>query len=181
MNQQDIDLLRYPIGKFLKPIGFSKEFISQNIEIIDQYPGLLKNEVFHLSNEELKLIYRPGGWNIAQVVHHTADSHMNAFIRFKLTLTETTPTIKPYLQHLWAQLPDCIDVPIEASLKILEGLHLRWSTLLRTLSENDFEKKYIHPEQQREVTLYEVLALYAWHCKHHFAHVQQAKKHRGKF
>jgi hypothetical protein len=181
MNQQDIDLLRYPIGKFLKPDGLSKELISQNIEVIDQYPVLLKNEVFHLSNEELNFIYRPGGWNIVQVVHHTADSHMNAFIRFKLALTESIPTIKPYHEALWAQLPDTTGVPIEASLKILEGLHLRWSSLLRTLSEEDFGKKYFHPEQKKEVALFEVLAVYAWHCRHHLAHVQQAKKIRGKF
>ena len=153
----------------------------QNIEVIDRYPALLKSEVAGLSAGELKLTYRPDGWNILQVVHHTADSHMNAFIRFKLAITETTPTIKPYLQNLWAELPDTGNVPIEASLKILEGLHLRWSTLLRTLSEKDFEKKYFHPEQKREVELKEVLPLYAWHCKHHLTHVKQAKKYRGKF
>jgi hypothetical protein len=181
MNQQEIDILRYPIGKFSKPMEFSREIILQNIDIISQYPALVKNEVLHLSDEESKWTYRPGGWNIIQVVHHTADSHLNAFVRFKLSLTENTPTIKPYLENLWAQLPDVNDVPMEASLKILEGLHLRWSTLLRTLSEKDFEKKYFHPEQKREVMLLEVLALYAWHCRHHLAHVQQAKKYRGTF
>ena len=181
MNQHDLEVLRYPIGKFVKPDTYSAEFIAQNIEVIDRYPSLLKNEVAGLSTEELKWIYRPDGWNIVQVVHHTADSHMNAFIRFKLAITESTPAIKPYLQNLWAELPDTVTVPIEASLKILEGLHLRWSTLLRTLSEIDFEKKYFHPEQKREVELKEVLSLYAWHCKHHLAHVQQAKKYRGKF
>jgi hypothetical protein len=181
MNQQEIDILRYPIGKFLRPDGFSKERIAQNREVIYHYPALLKNEVSHLSDKELKFTYRPDGWNIAQVIHHTADSHMNAFIRFKLALTESTPTIKPYLENLWAQLPDTTQAPIDASLKILDGLHLRWSILLQTLSENDFNKKYIHPEQGREVALFEVLALYAWHCQHHLAHVQQAKKYRGEF
>ena len=181
MNQQEIDLLRYPIGKFSKPKEYSRDIILQNIEIISQYPEHLKNEVLHLSDEESKWTYRPGGWNIIQVVHHTADSHMNAFVRFKLALTESIPTIKPYHENLWAQLPDVNNVPMDASLKILEGLHLRWSTLLRTLSEKDLEKKYIHPEQNREVMLLEVLALYAWHCKHHLTHVQQAKKYRGKF
>jgi hypothetical protein len=181
MTQQEIDILRYPIGKFSKPMEFSREIILQNIEIISQYPALVKIEVHRLSDEESKLTYRPEGWNIIQVVHHTADSHMNAFVRFKLALTENTPTIKPYLENLWAQLPDVNNVPMEASLKILEGLHLRWSTLLRTLSEKDFEKKYFHPEQKREVLLLEVLALYAWHCRHHLAHVQQAKKYRGTF
>ena len=181
MTQQEIDILRYPIGKFSKPMEFSREIILQNIEIISQYPALVKNEVHRLSDEESKLTYRPEGWNIIQVVHHTADRHMNAFVRFKLALTENTPTIKPYLENLWAQLPDVNNVPMEASLKILEGLHLRWSTLLRTLSEKDFEKKYFHPEQKREVLLLEVLALYAWHCRHHLAHVQQAKKYRGTF
>jgi hypothetical protein len=181
MNQQEIDLLRYPIGKFSKPKEFSGDIILQNIETISQYPEHVKNEVLYLSEDELKWIYRPGGWNIVQVIHHTADSHMNAFVRFKLALTESTPTIKPYLENLWAQLPDVNNAPIEASLKILEGLHLRWSTLLRTLSEKDLEKKYIHPEQNREVMLLEVLAVYAWHCTHHLAHVKQAKKYQGKF
>jgi len=181
MEQQELDLLRYPIGRFVKPSGPSKELISQHIEIISQYPALLKKEAAGLTAEELKLTYRPDGWNISQVIHHTADSHMNAFVRFKLALTESTPTIKPYRENLWAQLPDTTDVPIEASLKILEGLHFRWVTLLRTLSEEDLEKKYFHPEQKKESALFDVLALYAWHCRHHLAHVQQAKRLRGKF
>jgi len=181
MNQQDLDLLRYPIGRFVKPSEVSKEIISQNIEVISQYPALLKNEVAGLPDDELKWTYRPDGWSISQVVHHTADSHMNAFVRFKLALTESTPTIKPYLENLWAQLPDSTNVPIEASLKILEGLHLRWSTLLKSLSEENFQKKYFHPEQKKEVALFEVVALYAWHCQHHMAHVQLAKKNRGSF
>jgi hypothetical protein len=181
MDQQALDRLRYPIGRFIKPEGLSKEIISQNIEIISHYPLLLKKEVANLSDEELKLTYRPDGWNISQVVHHTADSHMNAFIRFKLALTESTPTIKPYRENLWALLPDVSNVPIEASLKILEGVHLRWSSLLITMSDADFEKKYFHPEQKKEAALFEVTALYAWHCRHHLAHVQQAKKYKGKF
>jgi hypothetical protein len=181
MEQQELDILRYPIGRFVKPSGPPKELISQQIEIISQYPALLKKEVVGLTAEELKLTYRPDGWNISQVIHHTADSHMNAFVRFKLALTESTPTIKPYRENLWAQLPDTTDVPIEASLNILEGLHFRWTTLLRTLSEEDLEKKYFHPEQKKEVALFDVLALYAWHCRHHLAHVQQAKRLRGKF
>ena len=181
MNQQDLDVLRYPIGKFLRPETYSAELTAQHIEIIHRYPVLLKNEVAGLSAGELQWRYRPDGWNILQVVHHTADSHMNAFIRFKLALTESAPTIKPYHENLWAELPDTVNAPIEASLKILDGLHLRWAALLRTLSEADFEKKYFHPEQKREVELKEVLSLYAWHCKHHLAHVQQAKRNRGQF
>ena len=181
MNQERIDVLRYPIGKYVKPTGFSRDTVTQNIDVITQFPSLVRNEVSALSDEERLFPYRPEGWNIAQVVHHTADSHMNAFIRFKLALTETTPTIKPYLENLWAKLPDVTQVPINSSLNILEGLHLRWSTLLCTLSDEDLHKKYFHPEQKRESTLFEVLALYAWHCRHHLAHVQQAKKYRGKF
>jgi hypothetical protein len=181
MDQQEIDLLRYPIGKFLNPKIFSKEIASQNIEIIDHFPSLLTSEVHELSARELKFRYRPDGWTIAQVVHHAADSHMNAFVRFKLALTETTPTIKPYMENLWAQLPDVDAAPPDASLKILEGLHVRWCTLLRSLSEKDFERKYSHPAQKREIMLSEVLGLYAWHCSHHLAHVQQAKKFGEKF
>jgi len=181
MDQQELDRLRYPIGKFLKPQDSSSGLRLQNMEIISHYPALLKNEVVGLSDEELKWKYRPDGWNITQVVHHTADSHMNAYIRFKLALTESTPTIKPYHENLWAALPDSTEVSMEASVKILEGLHLRWSTLLKNLSEEEFQKKYFHPEQKKEVAIVEVLALYAWHCNHHLAHVQQAKRYRGKY
>lgn len=179
MDQQDVDRLRYPVGKYRRPEGLSTSNLQEYIEVISQYPALVRQEVTGLTDEELKWTYRPDGWNIRQVVHHTADSHMNAFVRFKLALTESTPAIKPYLEHLWAKLPDTTDVAVEASLKILEGLHLRWSTLLRSLSDADFQKKYFHPEQKKEVALLDVVALYAWHCKHHLAHVQQAKKYRG--
>ena len=181
MKQEEIDRLRYPIGKYQKPPEYANDLVIQNTEVIARCPSLVRNEVSGLSEKELKYTYRPDGWNIAQVVHHLADSHMNAFIRFKLALTESTPTIKPYLEHLWAKLPDTTQAPIEASLSILDGLHLRWSTLLQTLREEDFHKKYFHPEQKKEVALFDVLALYAWHCRHHLAHVQQAKKYRGNF
>jgi hypothetical protein len=181
MNKTDIEALKYPIGKFQRPNGHTSSFLPQWLEVIKTFPAKMRNELTGLTISEIDYIYRPGGWKIKQVVHHTADSHMNAFVRFKLTLTEDTPTIKPYRENLWAELPDTLEAPIEESLKILEGIHLRWTVLLASFSASDYEKKYLHPEQGREVSLYEAVAMYAWHCNHHLAHIRQAKKYKNTF
>lgn len=132
----------------------------------------LKNSVI----KKLALHYRPEGWTIRQVVHHCADSHSNAFTRFKLALTEENPSIKPYKENLWAELPDVTTAPVDWSLKIIANIHKRWVVLLKSMSIADFERTYFHPESNRVWKLFEVLALYAWHCNHHLAHVKQAKK-----
>lgn len=181
MTETALEELKYPIGKFKWPKEISAEDLNSWIAAIENFPAALKAEVENLSDEELNLIYRPEGWNIRQVVHHCADSHTNAFTRFKLALTEDKPIIKPYLESLWAQLPDVTHAKIEWSLQILEGLHKRWIVLLRSMNETDFKKVFVHPEHGRELKLESVTALYAWHCNHHLAHVKQAKKYNGNF
>ncbi|MEO8794912.1 MAG: YfiT family bacillithiol transferase, partial [Daejeonella sp.] len=119
--------------------------------------------------------YRPEGWTVRQVIHHLADSHMNAFIRFKLALTESNPTITPFDESLWADLPDGKKSPIDSSLKIIEGLHFRWTALLNSLSEDQFQRTYFHPDHGKKWTLENVLALYSWHSSHHLAHITSLK------
>lgn len=169
------DPLRYPIGRFERPQQYTPELLAGWIDAIAAYPAQLRAEVQHLTDAELSLTYRPGGWNIRQVVHHCADSHMNAFIRFKLALTEDAPIIKPYREELWAELPDTLTLPVEPSLQILEGLHLRWAALLRTFGAREWRSGYIHPEHGKHVGLEEATGTYAWHGKHHLAHVRLAK------
>lgn len=181
MEQSVIDTLRYPVGKYKKPEVFNADELKANIKILAEMPAKLKKEVSGLNESELQYNYRPEGWNIRQVVHHFADSHMNAFIRIKFTITEENPTIKPYHEALWAKLPDTTEAPIEWSLQILEGLHNRMVLLLNSLSEKDMHRTYIHPEYKITFALYQVVAMYAWHCNHHTAHIKQALKHKNEF
>jgi uncharacterized damage-inducible protein DinB len=173
--EQDIEKLKYPIGKFQRLENVESEQIEEWIDIIAQFPAKLRDEVKNLTELEFQKQYRPNGWTIKQVVNHCADSHMNSFIRFKLALTEETPTIKPYFEDRWAELPDTKDFPVESSLKILEGLHERWVNLLNNLSDQDLERQFRHPERSDLISLKTTIALYAWHCEHHLAHVQIAK------
>jgi hypothetical protein len=169
MNNDSLEKLKYPIGKFAFK-AYSAAERNEYINTIMDFPSQLKQAVASLSASQLQTQYRPGGWSISQVVHHCADSHMNAFIRFKLALTESKPTIKAYEEQLWAEQPDYA-VDINMSLSIIEGLHFRWATLLESMKEADFESKYIHPQSGKELDLNYMLALYDWHCKHHLAHI----------
>jgi len=175
MNE-NLEKLKYPIGKFRNPSNIGKQQIKVWIETIQNFSEKLNQEVCSLNEQELDKTYRQGGWTIKQVVNHCADSHMNSLIRFKLTLTEEIPTIKPYAENLWAELADSKNHPIESSLKILEGLHERWTTLLKSLSETDLERRYRHPVNNDLITLKAAIGLYAWHCDHHLEHVKNAKK-----
>ena len=177
----DIEKLKYPVGKFVKPEEISSDQIENWISVIDLCPSRTLLVVEVLSDVELDWILRPVGWTIRQVVLHCADSHMNAFIRFKLCLTEDTPTIKPYLQDKWAELPDGSGTTITDSLKILEGLHSRWTLLLKLLNTADLERAFQHPEYNKEISVAENISLYAWHCNHHFAHIKQALRYKGEF
>lgn len=170
----DFEKLKYPIGKYTKPDNITPEMLQDYISIIESFPQRTKQEVESLSEEQLNFTYRPEGWTIRQLVHHCADSHLNAFTRFKLALTEYKPTIKPYMEALWAELADS-GLPVEPSLKIIEGLHLRWAVLLKSMSPEDFQKSFMHPEHNRVFLLEESLALYAWHCRHHLEHIRGAK------
>lgn len=173
--EKDLDKLKYPIGKFQQPETVEKKQIEDWIKIIEEFPEKLTAEVRDLEVADLQKQYRPDGWTIMQVVNHCADSHMNSMMRFKLALTEDTPTIKPYHENLWAELSDSKVFPIESALKILEGLHERWVHLLKGLSEQDLERQFIHPESNALISIKTNIGIYAWHCEHHLAHVKNAK------
>lgn len=171
-----MDNLKYPIGKYLKPTVFTKEILETAIQVIKQFPEKIKTETSLLSDEQLDTPYRPDGWTIRQVVHHCADSHINAFIRIKMALTEERPTIKPYAEAKWAELADCKTLAIGSSLSIIENVHFRWGIILTSMSEKDFTRSFIHPEKGQELSLHESTGMYAWHCAHHLAHITQLKK-----
>lgn len=172
----ELEKLRYPIGKFTKPEFITSQILAKAIQTIADFPERLKAEVSQLSQAQLEIPYRPDGWTIRQVVHHCADSHMNCFIRVKWTLTENNPTIKFYYESLWAEGIDNKTMAIEPTLQFLEGLHYRLVFVVKNLPEIDLERTYIHPEQNKEFQLKEVICLYAWHCNHHLAHITELKK-----
>lgn len=175
----NLEQLKYPIGKYLRPNIITKEMISSWIEDISTLPTKLEGAVKNLSQEQLETPYRPDGWTLKQVVHHLADSHLNAFIRIKLALTEDQPTIKPYFEERWAELEDGKNMPIEASLKMISGIHARWTVLLKSLSDSDFERTFIHPEHGRIWRIDGVVGLYAWHGNHHLAHITETVNRNG--
>lgn len=179
MNEEEFHKLRFPIGEFVLPKKISAAIQTQHIHDIETFPERLQKEVSHLNDEQLDTAYRPNGWTIRQVIHHCADSHMNALIRFKLSLTENKPTIKPYMEHLWAELVDTKSMPIKPALNIIDGVHERWTILLKSLHPEDLQKSYIHPEYNKEYTLLEAILLYGWHCNHHLAHITELKKRKG--
>ncbi len=166
--------LSYPIGQFKYEGPYSEEQRKRFIDEIAAAPGRMREAVHGLRDSQLDTAYRPGGWTVRQVTHHIADSHMNAYIRFKLALTEPNPTIKPYNEKLWADLPD-MKGPVETSLVLLEAVHHRWVTVLRAMTPDQFEWKLKHPEHG-EMTLDQLLGMYAWHGKHHVAHVTSLRK-----
>ncbi len=177
----DLEQLKYPIGKFVRGTkADTPERIAACIAAVEAFPGKLRTEVAHLSDAQLDTPYRPGGWTVRQLVHHIADSHGQAPGRFKLALTEDTPTIKPYKEALWAELADARTMPVEPSLRIIEGLHARWAVVVRNMAPADFQRGFLHPEQQnREIILAEALELYVWHGSHHLAHITVLKSQRG--
>ncbi len=172
---ENIDTLRYPIGRFQKPKHIDKGIIRDWISVIEEFPMKLNSEVHNLTENQLEKQYRPNGWTIRQIVNHCADSHMNSFIRFKLALTEQIPVIKPYFEDRWAELCDTKMFPVTSSLKILEGLHERWIYLLYSLSDEDLERQFEHPETGELISLKMNIGIYAWHCEHHLAHIKNAK------
>ncbi|MFT4534055.1 MAG: hypothetical protein ACJA1A_000218 [Saprospiraceae bacterium] len=174
----DIEKLRYPIGKF-SPGEIKTDEIEKWIEDITNLPVQLSKLIIKDVDEEaLNYTYRPEGWNIRQLVHHLADSHMNAFIRFKLALTEENPTIKPYLEDKWATMNDVKKVPIESSLLILIGVHERLASVLGDMSVQEFSRKYTHPEHGKSLDLAYTAGMYSWHGRHHLEHIKSALKFR---
>jgi len=170
--------LSYPIGRFdfNKPVAAEER--AQLIAEIEATPSRLREAVRGLGDEQLDTPYRPGGWTVRQVVHHVADSHMNSYLRFRLALTEEEPAVKGYDQEKWAELPDARTGPVEMSLALLDGLHVRWVSLLRNLAEPDFERRFRHSELGL-VRLDTNLALYAWHGRHHAAHITGLRGRMG--
>ena len=166
---------RFPIGKFYYEGTPSEEQRRKFIDEIEHAPAAIRAAVQGLSPEQIDKPYREGGWNVRQVVHHVPESHMNAYIRFKLALTEDEPTIKPYAEDRWAQLADVQTTPVEISLALLENLHARWVVLLRSLREDDWKRTFKHPEIGL-VSLEKSLAMYAWHGRHHTAHITELRK-----
>jgi hypothetical protein len=170
--------LRYPIGNVeIKP-SLSPAERAKAIPQIAETPLRLREAVAGLSQQQFDTPYRPGGWTVRQLVHHVPDSHMNAYVRFKLGLTENEPTIKPYDEARWASLADSRDTPVEVSLSLLESLHHRWDVLLRSMRPEDFSRRLRHPEIG-DITLDSVLSIYAWHGRHHVAHITTLREREG--
>ncbi len=170
--------LSYPIGKFDFHAPVPAANRPQLIEQIAAAPERLREVVRGLDDSQLDTPYRPGGWTVRQLVHHLPDSHMNSYIRFRLALTEEAPTIKPYDQEKWSGLPDARTMPVEPSLRLLEGMHQRWVALLRSMSDNDFARTFRHPELGL-IRLDTNLGLYAWHGRHHVAHITGLRERMG--
>ncbi|MBE7169696.1 MAG: putative metal-dependent hydrolase [Williamsia sp.] len=176
--------LRYPIGKLadqpyagqLEPDERIKEELLLDLQML---PQALEYAILNLDAQQLDTPYRPGGWTVQQVVHHVPDSHMNAYTRFKLGLTENNPPIKPYDEGAWAQLVDTRIVPVNISLTLLHALHARWFALLNNLDESDWKKTVYHPEHKKELSLWHLLKMYAWHGKHHVAHINSLRDRMG--
>jgi len=162
--------LRYPIGKYL-PQSFSESQLQEWLIDIKFLPLHLENAILNLDESQINTPYRPDGWTVKQLVHHVADSHMNAYIRFKLGLTEDNPTIKSYDEGAWANLPDTHNLPINISLTLLHALHARWMEVIKGIKGNEWNRTVFHLEQKKEITLWHLLGMYAWHGKHHVAHI----------
>src|ERR1035438_4978119 len=164
---------RYPIGKYHRVKDATPEMRSKAIAEIAVAPAKLRAAVVDLSNQQLDTAYRDGGWRVRQLVHHVADSHMNAYVRCKLALAETAPTVKPYEEKDWAEFVDAKTLPVGVSLTLLDALHERWVVLLRGMKETDFARTFLHPEHTGAETVEWMLFLCAWHGRHHVAHVTE--------
>jgi hypothetical protein len=174
--------LRYPIGKFEWTQPTSEEQSAKerarSIDVLSKLPGQMRTALLGLGPEQLDTPYRPDGWTVRQVTHHVPESHMNAYIRFKLALTEKQPQIKPYDEAEWAKLPDIQITPVEVSLQLLAALHSRWVDVLQSMRPSDFGRTLYHPERG-VVTLDRMLAMYAWHSAHHLAHITSLRERMG--
>ncbi|WP_370479598.1 YfiT family bacillithiol transferase [Tamlana flava] len=179
MTEQELLQLRYPIGKFDCPTNISKEQIESWISILEHFPKRLKKLVENLSDQQLDTPYRPNGWTIRQVVHHISDSHHHSYSRFKWALTEDSPVIKAYFEDRWAELVDSKTAPIEMSLNHIKIVHFKLVYLIKTLSNEELNKYFIHPETNSKVTLKCNIGNYAWHSSHHYVHIENLLKRKG--
>lgn len=167
--------LRFPIGDFQISTEVTPEMREKFIRTIAELPLKIRAALRDLEDEQINTPYRPEGWTVRQLVHHIADSHINSFCRFKLGLSEDTPTIKPYDEASWAEMADVKNAPIDLSLGIIDGIHARWAMLLKSMSDEDFERKINHP-QRGTMSLNSMLALYDWHSRHHTAHITNLRE-----
>jgi uncharacterized damage-inducible protein DinB len=169
----------YPIGKY-EPQLYSAEQHQTWLNDIRYLPQLLENAVLNLDEAQLLTPYRDGGWTIKQVVHHVADSHSNAMIRFKLAMTEDSPTIKPYDEKAWAELNDVHELPVNISFTLLHALHARWYSCIKVLTADELQSmSVVHPQHKKKMTLWHLLGMYAWHGKHHTAHITSLRERMG--
>ena len=169
---------RYPIGKYV-PRPFSEEQKQEWLADIKFLPNLLEASLNNLDQHQLQTPYREGGWTVHQLVHHVADSHMNAYIRFKLGYTEEAPAIKPYEEALWAKTTDVENLPVNISITLLFALHQRWFEFLRHFTDGAWERTVYHPEHKSEMSLWYLLGMYAWHSRHHVAHITKLREREG--
>ena len=171
--------LKYPIGKANIPSQITDNYLEGWISIIEHHPEKIAQLVANLTEDQLDTPYRENGWTIRQVVHHLGDSHTNSYIRFKWSLTEFKPIIKAYHEDRWAELQDSKYAPIQISLDYLKALHSKWVYLLKGISKDDLKKCFIHPESNEEVPLDKNIGIYAWHCEHHYQHINQLLIRKG--
>jgi hypothetical protein len=170
--------LRYPIGKY-EPKDYSEKLKEEWLGEIKFLPNAIEHAIQNLDEKQMQTPYREGGWTVNQLVHHVADSHMNAYVRFKLGYTETNPTIRPYDEGAWAETADVKNLPVNISITLLYALHRRWHEFLLSFTDADWQKTVFHPEHKKQLTLWHLLGLYAWHSKHHTAHVIALRERMG--
>jgi len=175
----ELETLQYPIGRFSWNGESDAQIRDEWLRIIESTPDELRRVTDGLSEEQLDTPYRPGGWTVRQVVHHYADDHLNSYVRFKLALTEDVPTIKPYSEPLWGELPDARLGPIEPSLALLTALHQRWIAAWKALAPSDWQRTFVHPRSGSTVSLERLAALYAWHGRHHVAQIRALRQRSG--
>ncbi len=174
-----LEQIKYPIGRYKAPTEFTPQLINEWISAIEAMPSWLDPCIENLDEAQLEVPYRDGGWNSRQVIHHIADSHMNAYIRLKLALTEDNPIIKPYDENKWAVLTDVETVPVNISITLLHAMHRRWAAMLRSMGHEDWGRTYFHPEQNKSVPIWQMTALYAWHGRHHMEQIRSLRERMG--
>lgn len=177
----DLEKLKFPIGESVTTNNPTNNDIKQWIKDIENFPDTLETLLKGASTKQLNYKYRPNGWTVKQVVHHCADSHLNSIVRFKLALTENLPTIKPYFEDKWAELPDSLMDDVSFSVSILKGLHKKWAVLLKNLDNEQLKREFYHPEHKRNFTMLEIVEFYAWHSNHHLAHIENGLNSNGKY
>ena len=177
--EENIELYSYPTGRLKLAESYTEKSLTAWIASIRSIPLLLDYCIENLDETQLNIPYRTGGWNTIQVIHHLADSHMNAYVRFKLALTEDRPAIKPYQEQLWAELPDVFDVPLNVSITLIHALHRRWTSLMEVMTDEQWNREYFHPESEQYVPLWQVANTYHWHGKHHAEQILSLRKRMG--